>query len=76
MKCGGGEETLDFRLGFIDFARVRTDLRCHGMASSVFFESVREAWTAPPVVRTRMLTLHHEYGCEDHQPPLVTVRGS
>lgn len=41
------KETLDFRLGFIDFARVHFISALHGSGVGNLFESVREA-DAPP----------------------------
>ena len=38
------KETLDFRLGFIDFARVHFISALHGSGVGNLFESVREAY--------------------------------
>ncbi len=44
------KETLDFRLGFIDFARVHFISALHGSGVGNLFESYVKRMTAPPVV--------------------------
>jgi GTP-binding protein len=51
------KETLDFRLGFIDFARVHFISALHGSGVGNLFESVREAYdSSTRRVSTAMLT--------------------
>ena len=73
---GAGEETLDYRLGFIDFARVHFISAPHGKSGvGNLFESVREAYdSATRRVSTAMLTRIMNMAAEDHQPPLVRGR--
>ncbi|MDU3718649.1 MAG: ribosome biogenesis GTPase Der [Klebsiella michiganensis] len=69
------KETLDFRLGFIDFARVHFISALHGSGVGNLFESVREAYdSATRRVGTAMLTRIMTMAAEDHQPPLVRGR--
>jgi GTP-binding protein len=66
------KETLDYRLGFIDFARVHFISALHGSGVGNLFESVREAYdSATRRVSTAMLTRIMNMAAEDHQPPLV-----
>jgi GTP-binding protein len=70
-----GERDLDFRLGFIDFARVHFISALHGSGVGNLFESVREAYdSATRRVSTAMLTRIMNMAAEDHQPPLVRGR--
>ncbi len=69
------KETLDYRLGFIDFARVHFISALHGSGVGNLFESVREAYdSATRRVSTAMLTRIMTMASEDHQPPLVRGR--
>ncbi|HDQ1224715.1 ribosome biogenesis GTPase Der [Escherichia coli] len=69
------KETLDFRLGFIDFARVHFISALHGSGVGNLFESVREAYdSSTRRVGTSMLTRIMTMAVEDHQPPLVRGR--
>ncbi|EFJ1786217.1 ribosome biogenesis GTPase Der [Escherichia coli] len=69
------KETLDFRLGFIDFARVYFISALHGSGVGNLFESVREAYdSSTRRVGTSMLTRIMTMAVEDHQPPLVRGR--
>ncbi|SQJ39092.1 GTP-binding protein EngA [Salmonella enterica] len=69
------KETLDFRLGFIDFARVHFISALHGSGVGNLFESVREAYdSSTRRVSTAMLTRIMTMAVEDHQPPLVRGR--
>lgn len=69
------KETLDFRLGFIDFARVHFISALHGSGVGNLFESVTEAYDcATKRVNTSMLTRIMSMAEEDHQPPLVRGR--
>lgn len=69
------KETLDFRLGFIDFARVHFISALHGSGVGNLFESVTEAYDCSTKrVNTSMLTRIMTMAAEDHQPPLVRGR--
>ncbi len=69
------KETLDFRLGFIDFARVHFISALHGSGVGNLFESVTEAYDCSTRrVNTSMLTRIMNMAAEDHQPPLVRGR--
>ncbi|MDE1188954.1 MAG: ribosome biogenesis GTPase Der [Pantoea sp.] len=69
------KETLDFRLGFIDFARVHFISALHGSGVGNLFESVTEAYDCSTKrVNTSMLTRIMNMAAEDHQPPLVRGR--
>lgn len=69
------KETLDFRLGFIDFARVHFISALHGSGVGNLFESVREAYdSSTRRVSTALLTRIMNMAAEDHQPPLVRGR--
>ena len=69
------KETLDFRLGFIDFARVHFISALHGSGVGNLFESVREAYDSSTRRQsTAMLTRIMTMAAEDHQPPLVRGR--
>ncbi|MGR6381157.1 ribosome biogenesis GTPase Der [Escherichia coli] len=69
------KETLDFRLGFIDFARVHFISALYGSGVGNLFESVREAYdSSTRRVGTSMLTRIMTMAVEDHQPPLVRGR--
>lgn len=69
------KETLDFRLGFIDFARVHFISALHGSGVGNLFESVREAYdSSTRRVSTAMLTRIMTMAVDDHQPPLVRGR--
>lgn len=66
---------LDFRLGFIDFARLHFISALHGTGVGHLFESVQEAYaSATQRVNTSMLTRIMESAQEQHQPPLVRGR--
>ncbi|MBK4716026.1 MULTISPECIES: ribosome biogenesis GTPase Der [Tenebrionibacter/Tenebrionicola group] len=69
------KETLDFRLGFIDFARVHFISALHGSGVGNLFESVLEAYdSSTRRVGTSMLTRIMTMAVDDHQPPLVRGR--
>ncbi|MEC5343071.1 ribosome biogenesis GTPase Der [Brenneria populi] len=69
------KETLDFRLGFIDFARIHFISALHGSGVGNLFESVLEAYNcATRRVGTSMLTRIMQMAVDDHQPPLVRGR--
>lgn len=69
------KETLDFRLGFIDFARVHFISALHGSGVGNLFESVTEAYDCSTKrVNTSMLTRIMTMAVDDHQPPLVRGR--
>ncbi|WP_336702702.1 ribosome biogenesis GTPase Der [Pantoea dispersa] len=69
------KETLDFRLGFIDFARVHFISALHGSGVGNLFESVAEAYDCSTKrVNTSMLTRIMNMAADDHQPPLVRGR--
>ncbi len=57
------KETLDYRLGFIDFARVHFISALHGSGVGNLFESVREAYdSATPPRKHRDADPDHEHG--------------
>ncbi|AUX94399.1 ribosome biogenesis GTPase Der [Mixta gaviniae] len=69
------KETLDYRLGFIDFARVHFISALHGSGVGNLFESITEAYDCSTRrVGTSMLTRIMNMAAEDHQPPLVRGR--
>ncbi|MBA0167007.1 ribosome biogenesis GTPase Der [Pectobacterium sp. CFBP8739] len=69
------KETLDLRLGFIDFARIHFISALHGSGVGNLFESVTEAYAcATRRVSTAMLTRIMQMASDDHQPPLVRGR--
>ena len=69
------KEALDYRLGFIDFARVHFISALHGSGVGNLFESITEAYdSATRRVNTSMLTRIMNMAAEDHQPPLVRGR--
>jgi len=69
------KETLDYRLGFIDFARVHFISALHGSGVGNLFESVTEAYDCSTKrVNTSMLTRIMNMAADDHQPPLVRGR--
>ncbi|MEH2922375.1 ribosome biogenesis GTPase Der [Samsonia erythrinae] len=69
------KETLDLRLGFIDFARIHFISALHGSGVGNLFESVTEAYAcATRRVGTAMLTRIMQMAVDDHQPPLVRGR--
>lgn len=69
------KETLDFRLGFIDFARIHFISALHGSGVGNLFESITEAYDCSTKrVNTSLLTRIMNMAAEDHQPPLVRGR--
>lgn len=69
------KETLDFRLGFIDFARIHYISALHGSGVGNLFESITEAYDCSTKrVNTSLLTRIMNMAAEDHQPPLVRGR--
>ena len=69
------KETLDFRLGFIDFARVHFISALHGSGLVTCLNQYVKRMTAPTRrVGTSMLTRIMTMAVEDHQPPLVRGR--
>ncbi|TKI06736.1 ribosome biogenesis GTPase Der [Martelella alba] len=69
------KETLDMRLGFIDFARVHFISALHGSGVGNLFESINEAYQCSTRrVSTAMLTKILQMAVSEHQPPLVRGR--
>jgi len=69
------KEALDYRLGFIDFARVHFISALHGSGVGNLFESITEAYdSSTKRVNTAMLTRIMHMAQDDHQPPLVRGR--
>jgi len=69
------KETLDARLGFVDFARVHFISALHGSGVGNLFESIQEAYdSATKRVSTSLLTRIMQMAQDDHQPPLVRGR--
>ncbi|MFP1724294.1 ribosome biogenesis GTPase Der [Lonsdalea quercina] len=69
------KETLDLRLGFIDFARIHFISALHGSGVGNLFESITEAYTCSTRrVSTSLLTRIMRMAVDDHQPPLVRGR--
>ncbi|CAM3727841.1 ribosome biogenesis GTPase Der [Rouxiella silvae] len=69
------KDTLDLRLGFIDFARIHFISALHGSGVGNLFESVNEAYNcATKRVSTSLLTRIMQMAADDHQPPLVNGR--
>lgn len=69
------KETLDMRLGFIDFARIHFISALHGSGVGNLFESIQEAYScATRRVSTSLLTRIMNMAQDDHQPPLVRGR--
>ncbi|KGD76341.1 ribosome biogenesis GTPase Der [Pantoea sp. B550] len=69
------KETLDFRLGFIDFARIHFISALHGSGVGNLFESITEAYDCSTRrVNTSLLTRIMNMAADDHQPPLVRGR--
>lgn len=69
------KETLDERLGFVDFARVHFISALHGSGVGNLFESVQEAYRcATRRVSTSLLTRIMQMAQDAHQPPLVGGR--
>lgn len=69
------KEALDYRLGFIDFARIHFISALHGSGVGNLFESVTEAYDCSTRrVNTSMLTRIMNMAADDHQPPLVRSR--
>ncbi|MDF7666679.1 ribosome biogenesis GTPase Der [Orbaceae bacterium ESL0727] len=69
------KDTLDERLGFIDFARLHFISALHGSGVGNLFDSIQEAYeSATRRVNTAMLTRIMQMAQDDHQPPLVSGR--
>jgi GTP-binding protein len=69
------KETLDLRLGFVDFARVHFISALHGSGVGNLFESIQEAYdSSTRRVSTALLTRIMQMAQDDHQPPLVRGR--
>jgi GTPase len=69
------KEALDYRLGFIDFARVHFISALHGSGVGNLFESITEAYdSSTKRVSTSLLTRIMHMAIDDHQPPLVRGR--
>lgn len=69
------KDTLDRRLGFIDFARLHFISALHGSGVGNLFESVLEAYDCSTKrVSTSLLTRIMQMAQDDHQPPLVRGR--
>ncbi len=72
---GEVKETLDKRLGFIDFARLHFISALHGSGVGNLFKSVNEAYqSATKRISTSLLTYIMRMAVEEHQPPLVRGR--
>lgn len=66
---------LDYRLGFVDFARVHFISALHGSGVGKLFDSVQEAYvSATRRTSTALLTRIMTMAVDDHQPPLVRGR--
>lgn len=66
---------LDYRLGFIDFARLHFISAMHGTGVGHLFESVQEAYAAATKrVGTSILTRIMASAQDEHQPPMVRGR--
>ncbi|MGV3345566.1 ribosome biogenesis GTPase Der [Enterobacteriaceae bacterium LUAb1] len=69
------KEALDYRLGFIDFARIHFISALHGSGVGNLFESVTEAYDCSTRrVNTSMLTRIMQMAADEHQPPLIRGR--
>lgn len=69
------KDTLDYRLGFIDFARVHFISALHGSGVGNLFASIQEAYdSSTRRVSTALLTRIMAMATDDHQPPLVRGR--
>ncbi len=68
------KETLDFRLGFIDFARVHLSLPCTAVVLVTCLNQCVKRRQLHPSCGDLYADAHHDDGCEDHQPPLVRGR--
>src|SRR5699024_11183999 len=68
-------ETLDDRLGFIDFARIHFISALHGSGVGNLFESINEAFQcATRRTGTSVLTKIMQMAQDEHQPPLIQGR--
>lgn len=69
------KETLDYRLGFVDFARIHFISALHGSGVGTLFGSITEAYeSATRRTSTSLLTRIMKMATDDHQPPLVRGR--
>lgn len=69
------KETLDERLGFIDFARVHFISALHGSGVGNLFDSIIESYEcATKRVGTSTLTKIMQMAQDEHQPPLISGR--
>lgn len=69
------KETLDQRLGFVDFARVHFISALHGSGVGNLFESIQEAYQCSTKrVSTSLLTRIMQMAQDDHQPPMIRGR--
>ncbi|ETS33525.1 ribosome biogenesis GTPase Der [Photorhabdus temperata] len=69
------KEMLDYRLGFVDFARVHFISALHGSGVGNLFDSILEAYDcATRRVNTALLTRIMRMAEEDHQPPMIRGR--
>ncbi|WP_323839502.1 ribosome biogenesis GTPase Der [Photorhabdus africana] len=69
------KEMLDYRLGFVDFARVHFISALHGSGVGNLFDSILEAYDcATRRVNTSLLTRIMHMAEEDHQPPMIRGR--
>lgn len=69
------KETLDRRLGFIDFARIHFISALHGSGVGNLFGSINEAFdSATKKTSTARLTRIMQLAQDEHQPPLVRGR--
>ena len=69
------KEQLDYRLGFVDFAKVHFISALHGSGVGNLFESINEAYeSSTRRVSTALLTRIMQMARDEHQPPLVKGR--
>ncbi|MFP3029069.1 MAG: ribosome biogenesis GTPase Der [Arsenophonus sp.] len=69
------KDMLDFRLGFIDFAKVHFISALRGSGVSNLFKSINEAYeSATRRVSTSLLTRITKMAEKEHQPPLIRSR--
>lgn len=69
------KEQLDYRLGFVDFAKVHFISALHGSGVGNLFESIIEAYeSSTRRVSTALLTRIMQMARDEHQPPLVKGR--
>ncbi|VFP87252.1 GTPase Der [Candidatus Erwinia haradaeae] len=68
---------IDYRMGFIDYARIHFVSAMNGSGISHLFNSITEAYDcATRRIHTSMLTRIMHQATKENQPPLVTTRRS